>query len=332
MIDITAMPTRILTSPFPIVTVDAAVSCEFDERQRMLLLVGNDRACLASLREKNMYFCKSTLQYHRTLTAGACRAVGSNGEYVYLLADAASSLTLHRFSMASHDVVPADHDSGTIFVGDAWDATPRIDHIAAVWNSGQADAVCTRRGEKGVAWAVVFEREEARRIKVDGSLERLFPQQQATPGRFVGAVANGVSFLSSTTGDTLVQFKLPKGTGQVEAVQTGSGGSDLYAVVAARDAVFVYDQRRAEAPVWSKTLRILKKTESNVDVGMLMAYCGEGVWTICAAEQLHCLRCITGFGVCRSFSLPDCFISPRFYAAGLCFSENILYIVGNKGA
>ncbi|KAF8288118.1 hypothetical protein TcBrA4_0014740 [Trypanosoma cruzi] len=331
MIDITTVPTRSLTCPFPLVALDAAAFHETPTSRLLLLLVGRDRACVASLQDHKICIRRVVLQYHRTLTAGACRSMDSKGGHIFALADTSSTLTVHRVPNLSSGVVPVDQESGTVFLGNAWDKASRIDQVVSIQGSSQVDVVCTRQGETNVAWAISFEREEARMIRVDGDLERIFPQQEITPGCFVGGTPHSVSFISPATGETLIQLKLPSGKGPAEAVQSGyAGNSYYYAVVTACGTALMYDQRRSEKPFWSKPLWDSHSDNENGDAGTLMAYCCEGVWAVRAAERLHCLRCTEGSVVCRSFPLPGGLHSSQFTTAGLHFTNDVLHFVGTN--
>ncbi|KEG14007.1 hypothetical protein DQ04_00671100 [Trypanosoma grayi] len=342
MLDITAVPTRVLTCPFPVVSFNVAMPQDaWPLPSPLLLLVGRDRACAVSLQEHNVFLRKFVPQYHRTLVAGACCMMGRGDGAVLALADAASTVTLHRVHGMAHDLVPNDSSSGTVFIGDTWDATPRIDCITAVCSGGcgDVDAVCTRKGESDTAWAISFEREEAQRLKLDSSLKRLFPQycsslerqhQQTVSGCFVGATQHGVSLFSSTTGSTLLHFKLPIGMGHAEAVQASGYGIPWYVVATSCGAALVYDQRRADQPVWSKQLCALSSLNSCSNTPVLMTSGSGGVWAIRAAEQLHLLRCTEGSIVCRSFASQRCLLPPELSAAGLFLTSDVLHIVGGR--
>ncbi|EKF32595.1 hypothetical protein MOQ_003552 [Trypanosoma cruzi marinkellei] len=331
MIEITAVPARSLTCPFPLVALDAAVFHETVKSYLLLLLVGQDRACVASLQDHKICLRRVVSQYHRTLTAGACRSMDSKEGHIFALADTSSTLTMHRVPNSSSGVAPVDRESGTVFVGNAWDRAPRIDQVVSIQGSSQADFVCTRQGEAHVAWTISFEREEARMIRIDGELERIFPQKENTLGCFVGGTPHGVSLISPATGEKLIQLKLPSGNRPAEAVQSGyAGNSYYYAVVTACGTALMYDQRRSEKPFWSKPLWDSHSVNEIGDTGTLMAYCCEGVWAVSAAERLHCLRCTDGSVVCRSFPLPEGFHSSQFTTAGLYFTNDVLHFVGTK--
>ncbi|RNF03578.1 hypothetical protein TraAM80_05737 [Trypanosoma rangeli] len=331
MIDITAVPARTVTCPFPLLAHDAAVPQDSLTSPLLLLLMGREKACVAVLQDHKICLRRFILQSHRTLTACAFRPINANDEHIFALADTFATLTLHRFSQASNRVSPVDQDSGTIFVGNAWDTTPRIDQVVPVRDSSGVDAVCTRQGETNAAWAISFEREEAHTIKVDGTLERLFVQQQVTSGCFVGTTRRGVSLISPASGETLMELRLPDGEGHVTAVQSGVAGSGYYAVVTTCGTALMYDQRRAEKPFWSEPLWDLRDVKDAGNAETLMAYCCEGVWAVRAAEKLHCLRCTDGSVVCRSFPLSGGFHSSHFATAGLYFTDDVLHFVGSKG-
>ncbi|RNF09047.1 uncharacterized protein Tco025E_07141 [Trypanosoma conorhini] len=330
MIDITAVPTRAVTCPFPLVALDAAVPHDPLTSPLLLLIVGREKACVAALQDRKVWLRKFVLQSHRTLTTGACCAVDTNDGHLFALGDAFATLTLHRIPPVSNRVAPADHESGTIFVGNAWDTTPRIEQVVPVRGSSGVDFVCTRQGETNVAWAISCEREEARTISVDVTLERLFVQQQAAPGCLVGATPRGVSLISPASGDTLMELQLPSGTRRVAAVQSGVAGSNYYAVVTVCGIALMYDQRRAEKPFWSEPLWDSRGVKEAGGAGALMAYCCEGVWAVRAAEKLHCLRCTDGSVVCRSFPLSGGLHSSQFTTAGLHFTNDVLHFVGSK--
>ncbi|KAH9578078.1 hypothetical protein LSM04_004322 [Trypanosoma melophagium] len=346
MIDITSVSTRVLATPFSLLTVDSVLSNDTCEEKFFLLFVGNDRACVASFQEGKPFLCKFVPQFHRTLTTGACCTMSLNDANVFVLGDSASTVTLHYINQLTHNTSSTDSRSSTIFIGNAWDVSTRINHIVPVRGCSGVDAVCTRSGELGTVWRMSFEREEANILKVDGSLGRLFSHNNKLSGCFMGATSGGVSLISPETGCTVLEFKLPYEKQFPEAVQASRGGDSLFAVMTSCGVAHVYDQRRAEKPIWSKSLRDSpinfgssdsSKGESNnnnindFDNTSIITSCSAGVWAIYSNKALYFLRCIDESVVCRSFPYSESFLPPNITAAGLCFTNNILHILGSKG-